>query len=136
MITVERARELRGLIEKASALLEDADALDAVELFPKWEAGVSYTVNERIRYNGNLYKVVQAHTSQADWTPDIVPALFTQVAEADEIPVWVQPTGVQDAYSIGDRVYYPDENGSVYESVIDNNVWSPEAYPAGWNEVT
>ena len=127
--------KIREIIEKASASLEDADALDAVELFPLWAVGVAYSVGERVQYDGKLYKVVQAHTSQADWTPDAVPALFTEVAKPGEIPVWKQPTGAQDAYNKGDKVHYPTADDPVYESLIDSNVWSPNAYPAGWREV-
>ena len=134
-LTVEKARRLRELIEKASVMLEDEDALEAVELFPEWRVGVEYELGKRVRYNGKLYKVVQPHTSQADWTPDVVPALFTEVAEPNQIPVWKQPTGAQDAYNTGDKVYYPDESGNVYESIVDNNVWSPENYPAGWKKI-
>lgn len=124
--------KIREIIEKASASLEDTDALDAVELFPLWAVGVSYSVGERVQYDGKLYKVVQAHTSQADWTPPTVPALFTEVAKPGEIPVWRQPTGAQDAYNKGDKVHYPTADDPVYESKIDANVWSPEAYPDGW----
>ena len=127
--------KIREIIEKASASLEDTDALDAVELFPLWADGVAYSVGERVQYDGKLYKVVQAHTSQADWTPPTVPALFTEVAKPGEIPVWKQPTGAQDAYNKGDKVWYPDVNTTVYESVIDSNVWSPNDYPQGWKVV-
>ena len=127
--------KIREIIEKASASLEDADALDAVELFPLWAVGVAYSVGERVQYDGKLYKVVQAHTSQADWTPDAVPALFTEVAKPGEIPVWKQPTGAQDAYNKGDKVHYPTADDPVYESKIDANAWSPEAYPDGWELV-
>ena len=127
--------KIREIIEKASASLEDADALDAVELFPLWAVGVAYSVGERVQYDGKLYKVVQAHTSQADWTPPIVPALFTEVAKPGEIPVWKQPTGAQDAYNKGDKVYYPTKDDDIYESLIDANVWSPNDYPQGWKVV-
>ena len=127
--------KIRQMIEKGSASLPDDDALEAVELFPSWEVGIAYSVGERIQYNGKLYKVVQAHTSQADWTPDVVPALFTEVAKPGEIPVWKQPTGAQDAYNKGNKVWYPDVNTTVYESVIDSNVWSPNDYPQGWKVV-
>lgn len=128
-------RRLRALIVKASASLSDEDALEAVELFPLWAVGISYEVDQRIRCEDKLYRCVQAHTSQADWTPDATPALWTEVAKPGEIPVWKQPTGAQDAYNKGDRVHYPDADGPVYESTIDNNVWSPDAYPAGWETV-
>lgn len=124
--------QLREIIEKASVNLSDEDALSAVELFPSWEVGKSYSQNDRVLYNGKLYKVNQSHTSQADWTPDKTPALFTEVAKPGEIPVWKQPTGAQDAYNTGDKVHYPDADSTVYESLIDGNVWSPEAYPQGW----
>lgn len=126
--------KIREMIEKASASLEDTDALDAVELFPLWAVGVAYSVGERVQYDGKLYKVVQAHTSQADWTPPLVPALFTEVAKPGEIPVWKQPTGAQDAYNKGDKVHYPTADDPVYVSTIDANVWSPEAYPQGWEK--
>lgn len=127
--------KIREMIEKASASLPDADAIEAVGLFPAWAVGVAYSVGERVQYDGKLYKVVQAHTSQADWTPPTVPALFTEVAKPGEIPVWKQPTGAQDAYNTGDKVWYPDVNTTVYESVIDSNVWSPNDYPQGWKVV-
>ena len=127
--------KIREMIEKASASLPDADAIEAAELFPAWAVGVAYSVGERVQYDGKLYKVVQAHTSQADWTPDKTPALFAEVAAPGEIPVWKQPTGAQDAYNKGDKVWYPDVNTTVYESVIDSNVWSPNDYPQGWKVV-
>lgn len=135
MTPQEKARQLRPLIEKATVSLSDTDALDGIELFPVWAVGVAYEVDQRIRYGDKLYRVVQAHTSQADWTPDSVPALFTVVALPGEIPVWVQPTGAQDAYNKGDKVWYPEKDTTVYVSLIDNNTWSPEAYPAGWEVV-
>jgi len=135
MTPQEKARALRPLIEKAAASLDDTDALEGIELFPAWEVAEDYAVSDRVRYDGKLYKCVQAHTSQADWTPDAVPALFTEVALPGEIPVWVQPTGAQDAYNTGDLVHYPDADGPVYRSLIDANIWSPEAYPDGWEVV-
>lgn len=127
--------KLRELIEKASASLDDSDALDAPALFPAWASGKAYALNDRVRYGEKLYKCVQAHTSQSDWTPDATPALWTEVAKPGEIPVWRQPTGAQDAYMTGDKVWYPDRDTTVYESLIDNNTWSPEAYPQGWQAI-
>jgi hypothetical protein len=129
-MTREKAYALRALIEKAAASLSDEDAIGCVELFPKWAADADYTVDERIRYGGKLYRCVQAHTSQADWTPDATPALWTEVAKPGEIPVWRQPTGAQDAYMRGDKVHYPDADGPVYVSTVDNHVWEPGVY--GW----
>ena len=81
-----------------------------------------------------LYKVVQAHTSQADWKPDTSPALYTPIGLTPSgYPVWTQPTGAHDAYNKGDIVSY---NEKLYRSLIDGNTWSPDAYPAGWEEYT
>ena len=96
--------------------------------------GHAYSVGDVASYDGVLYRVVQAHRSQADWTPDKVPALWTPVrkvagAAPDE---WVQPVGASDAYRKGDRVLF---QGATYESVIDANTWSPAAYPAGWKKL-
>ena len=134
-MTRNKAISLRAMIEKSSVGLSDNDALEAVELFPVWAADTEYASNVRLRYGEKLYRCVQAHTSQIGWEPDKTPALWTEVAKPGEIPVWRQPTGAQDAYNKGDRVHYPDADGPVYESLIDGNVWSPEAYPAGWEVV-
>ena len=130
MTYTERARALRPYIEKAAINLTDEDALQAVELFPQWVTGHAYVVDERLQYNGVLYRVVQAHISQADWTPDITPAMFV-VVSLDEWPEFVQPTGAHDAYKKGDKVTF---EGKHYISLIDGNVYSPTAYPAGWQE--
>ncbi len=127
---------LRALIEKAAVSLPDEDALDGVELFPAWAADTAYAADVRVRFEGKLYRCVQAHTSQEGWEPDKTPALWTEVAKPGEIPVWRQPTGAQDAYNKGDKVWYPEKDTKIYESLIDGNVWSPEAYPAGWKEIS
>ena len=111
-----------------STALDDETALTGVELFPMWQEGTSYLLADRVQYKESLYKCVQAHTSQADWTPDATPALWTAVS-IDEYPEWVQPTGAQDAYNTGDKVSY---NGKYYVSTADANVWAPGVY--GWNE--
>lgn len=133
MTPQEKARALRPLIEKAAVSLDDADALEAVELFKSWYSGIAYLADERVQYNGKLYRCVQAHTSQADWEPDRTPALWTEVAKPGEIPVWKQPTGAQDAYMAGDKVHYPTADDPVYVSTVDNNVWQPGVY--GWEVV-
>lgn len=131
-MTREHAYKIREMLHKASASLDDTDALEAIELFAPWAVGVNYSVDERVRFNEKLYRVVQAHTSQSDWTPDISPALFTEVARPGEIPVWKQPTGTQDAYRIGDKVHYPTINDTVYVNKSDYNVYAPDVY--GWEK--
>ena len=130
MTYTERAKKMRSYIEKAATNITDEDALQAVKLFPQWVVEHTYLVGERLQYKNVLYRVVQAHTSQADWTPDITPAMFV-IVSLDEWPEFVQPTGAHDAYNKGDKVTF---NGKHYISLIDGNVYSPAAYPAGWQE--
>lgn len=129
----EHLLKLRSMILKAAASLSDDDAYDVPELFPRWKADTTYALNDRVDYEGVLYKCVQAHTSQAHYTPGIVPALWTAVPKPGEIPVWRQPTGAQDAYMTGDKVHYPTAADPVYVSTMDYNTYAPGVY--GWEEV-
>ena len=126
----QTAIKYRRRIEQAAVSLPDEDALDAPEMYPHWHEYMALAVNDRICYNDKLYRVVQAHTTQAGGEPDIAPALFTEVAKPGEIPDWKQPTGAQDAYMTGDKVRY---DGKVWVSTVDSNVWQPGVY--GWDEV-
>lgn len=128
MSIVDRAKKLRSKIESMADTLQDADALEVRELFPEFQAGTEYKVGDRVRYINLLYKCVQAHTSQPDWTPDVVPALWT-VVSVDEWPEWIQPTGAQDSYNMGDKVSHNDKH---WVSTADANVWEPGVY--GWEE--
>lgn len=129
----QTANKYRQRIEQAAVSLPDDDAYFTPELFPRWRAGVHLDAAVRVCHKDKLYRVVQAHTTQDDWTPDITPALFTEVPKPGEIPVWRQPTGAQDAYMKGDKVHYPDKDDPVWGSDVDNNVWAPGVY--GWTEV-
>ena len=115
------------LREKAT----DEQALAATALYPVWRSGIDYSVGIRVLYNGTLYKVLTAHTSQDDWTPDAAPSLFAKVLIPDEtvIPEWEQPDST-NPYSAGDKVMH---NGKTWVSDIDNNVWEPGIY--GWTEL-
>ena len=125
-MTRAKAKQLRQLIEQLAVTLDDETALTGVELFPMWAIGRSYAVGDRVQHGGILYKCVQAHTSQADWTPDATPALWV-VVSIDEYPEWAQPTGAHDAYNTGDKVSY---NGKHYVCTIDANTYAPDVY--GW----
>ena len=136
MTVIEQAEAIREAMDKAGAMLTDELALECVRLYRSYEVGKAYKKDEFFTYGTNgvgdpqLYKVVQDHTSQADWTPDKTPALYTPIGlDDDGYPVWSQPTGAHDAYNKGDIVNY---NGTLYQSLIDGNVYSPDSYPAGW----
>lgn len=126
-MTRGKAKLLRNLIEQLAITLDDETALTGVELFPMWEL-ISYSVGDRVQYNGTLYKCVQAHTAQSDWTPDATPALWT-VVTIEEWPEWVQPVGAHDAYAKGSKVTH---NGKKWISSYDANVWEPGVY--GWED--
>ena len=133
MTLKELARKLRPYIEKAAISLSDEDALQAVQLYPEWSGdGIAYKVDQRIRYEGTLYKVVLAHTSQEGWTPTTSPSLFAKVLipDANVIPEWQQPDST-NPYQIGDRVTH---NGKTWENTVANNVWEPGVY--GWTQVS
>lgn len=119
-----------------AATLTEEQALEIATVYPAWEAGRSYAVGDVFSYGTNnlgdpqLYKVVQAHTSQTDWTPDATPALYDAFGlDESGYPLWAQPSGAHDAYNQGDIVNY---NGTLYQSTINGNVWPPDVYPAGW----
>lgn len=138
MTVIEQAYAIREAMDIAGATLDDEKALECVRLYRAWEVGKEYKGGEFFTYGVNgvgdpqLYRVNDGkkHTSQADWTPDKERSLYTPIGlDADGYPVWSQPTGAHDAYNKGDIVNY---NDTLYESLIDGNVYSPEAYPAGW----
>jgi hypothetical protein len=125
---IEKARKLRIKIEALAETMTDEEGLEFVSLFPNWISNKSYSANDRVQYADILYKCVQAHTSQDDWTPDITPALWT-VVSVEDWPEWKQPIGAQDAYMTGDKVSHNDKH---WISSVNNNVWEPGVY--GWEE--
>lgn len=128
MITREQAKKLRTFLERMSENATDEQALDNIIAYPKWAVGKEYTKDDRVRYEDVLYKVLQNHTSQEDWTPDVAVSLFVKVS-IEEYPQWVQPTGSHDAYQKGDKVTHLEKH---WVSDVDNNTWEPSVY--GWSE--
>ncbi|MBQ0112131.1 MAG: hypothetical protein KBT03_03285 [Bacteroidales bacterium] len=111
-------------------LIDEITATEHSNLFIDWSPNVDYKVNEIRREDENLYKCLQAHTSQEDWLPSKTPSLWKKIGNpADEYPEWSQPISNEDAYMLGDKVSF---EGKHYVSSIDNNVWKPTVY--GWNE--
>lgn len=114
--------------------LSDEQALKVPLIFDEFETGKGYEVGKRILYQDVLYKVITSHTSQETWTPDVSPSLFAPIINETidgSIPEWKQPDST-NAYMTGDRVIFEDKE---YESLVDNNVWSPSANPSGWQLV-
>lgn len=118
----------RRSIEAAAALQSDEKALENIYLYPLWKEGIDAEKDKRYRFGETLYKCIQPHTTQADWTPDATPALWV-VVSLDEWPEWVQPIGASDAYNQGDKVSHNEKH---WISDVDANVWEPGVY--GWTE--
>lgn len=130
MITKEHARRLRALMEQTSAELTDTEALEGIELFPKWKTDETYLIGERVRFKDTLYKCLLNHTSQETWTPPVSPSLWVRVDDpGEEWPEWRQPTGSTDAYEKGAKVSHNEKH---WISDIDANVYEPGVY--GWTE--
>ena len=136
MNKLQMAEQLRKALQMYATSLPEEKILQVSTIFNKWESGKLYDINDIVSFGTNgvgdpqLYKVVQAHTSQDDWKPDTASTLFSPIGLDDSgHPVWSQPTGAHDAYNIGDIVNY---NRVLYKSLIDGNTYSPEVYPAGW----
>ena len=140
MDRIQAAEQFRKALQMFAASLTDEKAMEVATIYDPWEEGKAYAVGEFVTYGENsvgdpqLYKVVQAHTSQADWTPNMTASLFVAIGlDKQGYPIWSLPTGAHDAYNKGDIVDY---NGTLYQSLNDGNVYSPEAYPAGWEKYT
>lgn len=137
---IQSVEQLRKAIQMFARSLTDEEALEIATVYPRYEADKSYSVGDFFTYGVNdvgdpqLYKVVQAHNSQNGWIPSENPSLYEPIGlNSEGYPVWSQPSGAHDAYNTDDIVDY---NGKLYKSLIDGNVYSPEAYPAGWAEYT
>ncbi len=136
MDLIQQLEQLRRAVQFYSANLDDEKALEVATIYPKYEVGKKYVIDDLFTYELNavgdpqLYRVIQDHTSQENWIPKNTPSLYTPIGLDDSgYPLWSQPTGSHDAYNTGDVVNY---NGTLYESLIDGNTYSPEAYPDGW----
>ena len=139
MNKLQMAEQFRRALQMFAMSLTDEQAIEIASVYDKWEVGKAYGVNTLVTYGENgvgdpqLYRVVQAHTSQLGWTPDETPSLYVAIGlNTDGYPVWSKPTGAHDAYNTGDIVDY---NGTLYKSLIDGNIWSPDEYPQGWEIV-
>ena len=133
---MEEGQKMQVELQQSYALsyATDEQAFIMRYLYPEWSGElVSYKKNDRFMYHNKFYKVLQDHTSQSDWTPDAASSLYVEIADpSNEYPEFKQPTGAHDAYAKDAKVTF---EGKHYKSLIDANVYSPTAYPAGWNLV-
>ena len=113
--------------------VDDEVALSMVCLYPVWQTGQTYKAGQRLRFgDGGFVKVLQDHTSQADWLPDATPSLYSVISDpAEEWPEFKQPTGAHDVYMAGDKTTYKGEH---YTCKADNTAHSPEEYPEAWEK--
>jgi len=136
MNKMQMMEQFRKAVQMFAASLDAEQAMEIATIYEPWKPNVTYLAGEYITHGENsagdpqLYRVVQAHTSQTDWPPADTPALYEPIGlNAAGYPVWSRPSGAHDAYNSGDIVDY---NGTLYKSLVDGNVYSPEEYPAGW----
>ena len=132
---IESATEELKVLAKEQLLpvLSDEQAYTLRVLFPAFEIDKSYEVGERIIYEDKFYKVIMAHTSPADWTPDVAVSLFAEIPNPSvEYPEFKKPINAETAYMTGDKITF---EGNKYVSTMDNNAYSPTEYPQGWELV-
>ena len=135
--SVEEAKTLRADIEVLANFADDDTASKNKWAYGQWEVGVVYKVGDKRVYQSTLYRCLQEHTSQETWNPQDATSLWAKVISEDptgDIPVWEQPTST-NPYMRGDKVWYPAKDTTKYQSLIDNNVWSPMDYPQGWGVI-
>lgn len=119
------------MVEKGD--IDEITASENAKLFVAWDTVSSYVINEYREFNGKLYKCLQAHNGQEGWEPDKTPALWKLIGiDNNGVVEWSQPISAADAYNTDDIVLY---NGVYYKSITDGNVWAPDIYPQGWQEV-
>lgn len=103
-----------------------------VYIFPEWQVGIEVAIGDVYTYNGEIVQCLQAHTTQADWTPDVTPALWKTYRDSSVIAEWVQPDST-NPYRMGDKVTH---NGKTWQSTNDANVWEPGTTGAPWTDIT
>lgn len=137
-----RALKQRQVAEAASMYAQSlalprAQAVSVCMLYPDWSGeGVQYEAGDWVRYEGDLYRVEQAHASQPDWMPDAAPSLYTRIAMCpDGIRLWVAPTHAENSFDKGETCHYPDADGPVYVSTMDGNTAEPTKPGAMWEAV-
>ena len=113
--TDEVVIKLKALLQEQVSEQSDEEALENIELFPTWisKLGKTVEVGERLYYNDSLWKVLQSHTVQDNWRPDVATSLFTQVTIDDNEGTIDNPIEyslnmelIKDKYYIENNVIY------------------------------
>ena len=126
----ERARVLRAMIEKAVVSLDDKDASQAPELFEKMlYNGRLISYGTRINWNGVLKIAAVDLWDTEENNPDNAPTLWGDIEYRDGIRIISEVITAEKAFALGEKGWWQE---SVYESLINANVYTPEQYPAGW----
>ena len=135
MFDFDEAKRFRTAMDKAGTYLTDEQSVDVIDLFRAWDYPMQYVAGDKVRYADKLWKCLQDHTSQENWEPDKTPALWVEIAkpgEYREIKDAMLPT---EAFALGEIGCWQTKD-NLYRSLIDNNVYTPVSYPAGWEKVT
>lgn len=121
------AMQIRAHIETAVQSLDDAAALEVVTLYPHWKPGQTYETGVRVQHLAALYRVLQAHTSQADWPPDVAVSLYTRIDET-HAGTLDDPIPYDGNMALVSGLYYT-QGGKVYLCIRDtvNPVYNPLA---------
>ena len=128
---MQEAKEYRKAIDTFAKNQSDKTLIDNKAAFEWWRPGIAAEKDKIYRFGDDLYRCIQPHTTQEDWTPDKVPALFVKIS-LEEFPQWVQPTGAHDAYNKGDKV---SDEGKHWISEMDGNIWKPGTVAGAWSKI-
>ena len=128
---VEQAKAIRKSINTVTANLTDEQAVEVMELYMPWTVGEAVAVGDMRRDESKLYRCIQAHTTQAEWKPALVPALWVEIAPVGEYREIKDNMLATEAFALGEIGWYRNKT-DLYKSLIDANVYTPETYPQGW----
>lgn len=127
--TIEILEDAFVTVEVGDSVFSEATQAAAVDVIPAWSQGNVYSADDVVSYDGKLWRVLQAHTSQADWLPTVAVSLFTETWASGVITDWTQPLGAHDAYPQGFEVWHDDR---IWVSNINANVWEPNTAANTW----
>ena len=116
----EKAYAIINAIKTLRETLSDEEALNYSVLYPDWKVGKNLAVGERIEYDDKLYKVVQAHTTQSDWTPDTTPTLFEPLDIVNEGTLDNPIIAAVGMTYYKDKYYLDETDGKVYLCTRDD----------------